>query len=59
MYVLINAYFFFLQIQLCFPEEGQVYDYRLDDAGIGTFEEDDEEEEREVKRWCFNIQIMN
>nr|XP_019941835.1 PREDICTED: dynein heavy chain 1, axonemal [Paralichthys olivaceus] len=37
------------KIQLCFPEEGQVYDYRLDDAGISKFEDDDEEDEEERK----------
>ncbi|AWP03287.1 putative dynein heavy chain 1 axonemal [Scophthalmus maximus] len=37
------------KIQLCFPEEGQVYDYRLDDAGISALEEDEQEEERKVE----------
>uniref|UniRef100_A0A3Q3STI9 Dynein, axonemal, heavy chain 1 n=1 Tax=Mastacembelus armatus TaxID=205130 RepID=A0A3Q3STI9_9TELE len=36
-------------IQLCFPEEGLVYDYRLDDAGISNLEDDDEHEERKVQ----------
>ncbi|XP_040015424.1 dynein heavy chain 1, axonemal [Xiphias gladius] len=37
------------KIQLCFPEEGLVYDYRLDDAGISNFEDDDEDEEKKVQ----------
>lgn len=37
-----------LQIQLCFPEEAEVYDYRLDDAGISNLEDDHEDEERKV-----------
>lgn len=41
---------FVLQIQLCFPEEDLVYDYRLDDAGISNLEDDDEDEERKVNR---------
>ncbi|XP_076603478.1 dynein axonemal heavy chain 1 [Chaetodon auriga] len=37
------------KIQLCFPEDGLVYDYRLDDAGITNFGDDDEDEERKVQ----------
>ncbi|XP_028430624.1 dynein heavy chain 1, axonemal isoform X1 [Perca flavescens] len=37
------------KIQLCFPEEAMVYDYRLDDAGISNFEDEDEDEERKVQ----------
>ncbi|XP_056267415.1 dynein axonemal heavy chain 1 [Pseudoliparis swirei] len=37
------------EIQLCFPEEGLVYDYALDDAGISNFEDDEENEERKVQ----------
>nr|XP_046240546.1 dynein axonemal heavy chain 1 [Scatophagus argus] len=37
------------KIQLCFPEEALVYDYRLDDAGISNLEDDDEDEERKVQ----------
>ncbi|TMS18883.1 Dynein heavy chain 1, axonemal [Larimichthys crocea] len=37
------------KIQLCFPEEDLVYDYRLDDAGISNLEDDDEDEERKVQ----------
>lgn len=35
---------------MCFPEEGLVYDYRLDDAGISNFEDDEEEGERKVRQ---------
>lgn len=41
-----------LQIELCFPEEALVYDYRLDDAGISNFKDDDEDEETKVNRLC-------
>ncbi|XP_068171919.1 dynein axonemal heavy chain 1 [Antennarius striatus] len=37
------------KIGLCFPEEGLVYDYRLDDAGITDFEADDEDKDRKVQ----------
>ncbi|KAG7240353.1 hypothetical protein INR49_026924, partial [Caranx melampygus] len=37
------------EIKMCFPEEGLVYDYRLDDAGISCFEDDDEDGERKVQ----------
>lgn len=38
------------QVKLRFPEEGLVFDYRLDDAGISSAEEeeDDEEEGKQV-----------
>ncbi|XP_049589438.1 dynein axonemal heavy chain 1 [Syngnathus scovelli] len=36
------------KITLCFPEEGLVYDYRLDDAGISRWNEQ-EEEDRKVQ----------
>lgn len=49
----------FVQIQLCFPEEGLVYDYRLDDAGISHFEDEDEDDkDRKVKRLRLNTQIL-
>ncbi|XP_053339456.1 dynein axonemal heavy chain 1 [Clarias gariepinus] len=38
------------KIQLCFPEEGLVYDYRLDDAGI-TLRQEDEEEVKKKVQW--------
>ncbi|XP_049894014.1 dynein axonemal heavy chain 1 [Epinephelus moara] len=37
------------KIELCFPEEALVYDYRLDDAGISNFKDDDEDEETKVQ----------
>lgn len=38
-----------LQIKLCFPEEGLVYDYQLDDAGISILsDEEDEDKGRKV-----------
>lgn len=39
-----------LQLSLPFPEEGLVYDYRLDDAGISNLneEEDDDEDVKKV-----------
>ncbi|XP_046731532.1 dynein axonemal heavy chain 1 [Silurus meridionalis] len=39
------------KIQLCFPDEGLVYDYRLDDAGISLLEEDDEDAKRREVQW--------
>ncbi|CAO2638238.1 Dynein axonemal heavy chain 1 [Lemmus lemmus] len=38
------------QVKLLFPEEGLVFDYRLDDAGISSTEdeEDDEDENKQV-----------
>lgn len=47
---------FFFQIQLCFPEEGLVYDYRLDD-GLGNQDGDDEDEEGKVKEILHGCQI--
>lgn len=42
---------FVLQINMCFPEEGLVYDYRLDDAGISKLGDDTEDDkERKVGR---------
>lgn len=42
----------FPQIQLLFPEEGLVYDYKLYDAGLSSAEDDlDEEVIREVKHF--------
>ena len=34
-----------VQISMPFPEEGQIYDYRLDDGGVSKTGEDEEEEE--------------
>ncbi|KAM4613811.1 dynein axonemal heavy chain 1 [Polymixia lowei] len=36
---------------LCFPEEGLVYDYRLDDAGISNLEDDDEDQKGRKVHW--------
>lgn len=50
----------FPQIQLLFPEEGLVYDYKLYDAGLSSAEEDlDEEVIREVKYFTFNSKLGN
>ncbi|XP_043932324.1 dynein axonemal heavy chain 1 [Protopterus annectens] len=38
------------EVQLCFPEEGLVYDYRIDDAGISS-KMDEEEEEVKTVHW--------
>lgn len=43
---------FLLQINLCFPEEGSVYDYRLDD-GIRNQDGDDEDEGGKVNEQKF------
>lgn len=32
-------------MKLLFPEDGLVFDYRLDDAGISNTEDDDDEED--------------
>lgn len=45
------------QIQLCFPEEALVYDYRLDDAGISNLKGDDEDEERKVGDTFFHTDL--
>ncbi|XP_065097060.1 dynein axonemal heavy chain 1 [Paramisgurnus dabryanus] len=37
------------KVQLCFPEEGLVYDYHLDDAGISRFDDEEEKEGKERK----------
>ena len=34
-----------MQISMPFPDEGLVYDYRLDDGGASKTKEDEEEEE--------------
>ncbi|KAG7477961.1 hypothetical protein MATL_G00075170 [Megalops atlanticus] len=40
------------KVALCFPEEGLVYDYRLDDAGISSPEEDEDEGKARKVRWA-------
>lgn len=50
----------FSQIRLLFPEEGLVYDYKLDDAGLSSTEEDlDEDVRKEVKYLTFNSKLGN
>lgn len=39
----------FCQVRLHFPKEGLVFDYRLDDAGISSIE-DDEDDDNEGKK---------
>ncbi|XP_051768758.1 dynein axonemal heavy chain 1 [Ctenopharyngodon idella] len=39
------------KVQLCFPEEGLVYDYHLDDAGISRFDEEEEEDKERKIQW--------
>ncbi|XP_058647833.1 dynein axonemal heavy chain 1 isoform X3 [Onychostoma macrolepis] len=39
------------KVQLCFPEEGLVYDYHLDDAGISCFDEEEEDEKERKVQW--------
>ncbi|KAM6980842.1 dynein axonemal heavy chain 1 [Aplochiton taeniatus] len=39
------------KIQMCFPEQGLVYDYRLDDGGISYFGEEDEDERGKKVQW--------
>jgi len=43
---------FNFQVQLCFPEEGLVYDFNLVDAGISRFDEEEKGKERKVRE-CF------
>lgn len=44
------------QCKLLFPEEGLVYDYVLDDAGICSQGKDDLEEEESLKREVWLMQ---
>lgn len=46
-------------MRLLFPEEGLVYDYKLDDAGLSSTEEDDEDVRKEVKYFTFNSKLSN
>ncbi|XP_053154302.1 dynein axonemal heavy chain 1 isoform X2 [Hemicordylus capensis] len=39
------------KISIPFPEEGLVYDYKLDDAGISSIEEEDDEEIEKMVHW--------
>ncbi|XP_060766195.1 dynein axonemal heavy chain 1 [Neoarius graeffei] len=47
------------KIRLCFPEEGLVYDYRLDDAGISQLHEDEEDENRREVQWVNWMKYAN
>ena len=41
-------------MDLAFPEEGLVYDYRLDDGGVsrtGKSDEDEDEDKKSFKVW--------
>lgn len=50
---------FVFQAQLCFPEEGLVYDYHLDDAGISCFDEEEEDgKERKVSMFSGILQLI-
>lgn len=37
-----------LQVEMCFPEEDMVYDYRLDDAGASSKDDEEDDEDRKV-----------
>uniref|UniRef100_G3TQL9 Dynein axonemal heavy chain 1 n=1 Tax=Loxodonta africana TaxID=9785 RepID=G3TQL9_LOXAF len=37
-------------LTMCFPEEGLVFDYRLEDGGISNTSEDEDEEEESIKQ---------
>ncbi|XP_019911214.2 dynein heavy chain 1, axonemal [Esox lucius] len=39
------------KIELCFPDEGQVYDYQLDDAGISSVEDEEDEDRGRKVHW--------
>ncbi|XP_076846923.1 dynein axonemal heavy chain 1 isoform X2 [Brachyhypopomus gauderio] len=39
------------KIQMCFPEDGLVFDYRLDDAGISILSEEEEEAKDRKVQW--------
>ncbi|KAL7843672.1 hypothetical protein AOLI_G00251840 [Acnodon oligacanthus] len=39
------------KIQLCFPEEGLVYDYQLDDGGISNLSEEEEDAKGRKVQW--------
>ncbi|XP_072845880.2 dynein axonemal heavy chain 1 isoform X2 [Pogona vitticeps] len=39
------------KVELLFPEEGLVYDYKLDDAGISSVEEDEDEDVVKMVCW--------
>ncbi|XP_031423008.1 dynein axonemal heavy chain 1 [Clupea harengus] len=39
------------RIKLCFPEEGLVYDYQLDDAGISILSDEEDEDKGRKVQW--------
>ncbi|XP_006892361.1 PREDICTED: dynein heavy chain 1, axonemal [Elephantulus edwardii] len=47
------------QLTMHFPEEGLVYDYRLDDAGISNTNEDEEEEEESSRKQVTWVKWMD
>ncbi|TTB85611.1 Dynein heavy chain 1, axonemal [Bagarius yarrelli] len=47
------------KIRLCFPEEGLVYDYQLDDANISLLSEDEEDGTRREVRWVNWMRYAN
>lgn len=47
----------FSQVRLLFPEEGLVYDYKLNDAGLSSTEDLDEDTLEEVKYFNFNSKL--
>lgn len=49
----------FSQVKLLFPEEGLVYDYKLNDAGLSSTEDVDEDDSGEVKYFIFNSKLGN
>lgn len=49
----------FSQIRLPFPEEGLVYDYKLDDGGLSSTEDLDEDIPSVVKCFIFNSKLSN
>lgn len=44
----MKVFFLAPQVEMCFPEEDMVYDYRLDDAGVSSKDDDEEDEHRKV-----------
>ncbi|XP_054640454.1 dynein axonemal heavy chain 1 isoform X2 [Dunckerocampus dactyliophorus] len=39
------------KVHLCFPEDGLVYDYRLDDAGISRWNDEEEDNKNRQVQW--------
>ena len=56
-YSFTNVIIVLLQIKMLYPEEGTVYNYNLDDAGISSSDsddalDDDEKGEKKVNTFC-------